>query len=158
MRNLQNCLDVNTWPRASSTVPECMNLWSCAFVCVFAAANMSMFSFLATGIKKYYDIGETLGKGSFAVVKKGTPKVHCERETHTERQTEQHISPHPTRHTKPPPLHHTDRIDGTNARKKNTFDKHTRYLLAKQLNIHVNKKTCPYVHIQLINTDAHSHA
>ena len=24
-----------------------------------------MFSFLATGIKKYYDIGETLGKGSF---------------------------------------------------------------------------------------------
>jgi len=35
---------------------------------------MAMFSFLATGIKKYYDIGETLGKGSFAVVKKGTPK------------------------------------------------------------------------------------
>jgi len=33
-----------------------------------------MFSFLATGIKKYYDIGETLGKGSFAVVKKGTSK------------------------------------------------------------------------------------
>jgi len=33
-----------------------------------------MFSFLATGIKKYYDIGDTLGKGSFAVVKKGTPK------------------------------------------------------------------------------------
>jgi calcium/calmodulin-dependent protein kinase I len=36
--------------------------------------TMSMFSFLATGIKKYYDIGETLGKGSFAVVKKGMPK------------------------------------------------------------------------------------
>ena len=36
--------------------------------------TMSMFSFLATGIKKYYDIGETLGKGSFAVVKKGAPK------------------------------------------------------------------------------------
>ena len=34
-----------------------------------------MFSFLATGIKKYYDIGDTLGKGSFAVVKRGTPKV-----------------------------------------------------------------------------------
>merc|ERR1719183_955723 len=34
----------------------------------------SMFSFLATGIKKYYEIGETLGKGSFAVVKKGVPK------------------------------------------------------------------------------------
>ena len=29
------------------------------------AVKMSMFSFLATGIKKYYDIGETLGKGSF---------------------------------------------------------------------------------------------
>ena len=29
------------------------------------AGKMSMFSFLATGIKKYYDIGETLGKGSF---------------------------------------------------------------------------------------------
>ena len=35
----------------------------------------NMFSFLATGIKKYYDIGDTLGKGSFAVVKKGVPKV-----------------------------------------------------------------------------------
>lgn len=35
---------------------------------------MSMFSFLTTGIKKYYDIGETLGKGSFAVVKLGIPK------------------------------------------------------------------------------------
>mmetsp|Transcript_22679 Transcript_22679/g.45833 ORF Transcript_22679/g.45833 Transcript_22679/m.45833 type:complete len:335 (-) Transcript_22679:39-1043(-) len=33
-----------------------------------------MFSFLATGIKKYYDIGDTLGKGSFAVVKVGIPK------------------------------------------------------------------------------------
>ena len=27
-----------------------------------------MFSFLATGIKKYYDIGETLGKGSFGTL------------------------------------------------------------------------------------------
>ena len=29
-----------------------------------------MFSFLATGIKKYYDIGETLGKGSFGEARK----------------------------------------------------------------------------------------
>jgi calcium/calmodulin-dependent protein kinase I len=33
-----------------------------------------MFSFLATGIKKYYEIGDTLGQGSFAVVKLGVPK------------------------------------------------------------------------------------
>lgn len=33
-----------------------------------------MFSFLASGIKKHYDIGDTLGKGSFAVVKVGVPK------------------------------------------------------------------------------------
>uniref|UniRef100_A0A7S0NBY6 Protein kinase domain-containing protein n=1 Tax=Cryptomonas curvata TaxID=233186 RepID=A0A7S0NBY6_9CRYP len=33
-----------------------------------------MFSFLATGIKKHYEIGETLGQGSFAVVKVGIPK------------------------------------------------------------------------------------
>jgi len=33
-----------------------------------------MFSFLASGIKKHYEIGETLGKGSFAVVKIGIPK------------------------------------------------------------------------------------
>mmetsp|Transcript_65940 Transcript_65940/g.162287 ORF Transcript_65940/g.162287 Transcript_65940/m.162287 type:complete len:475 (+) Transcript_65940:104-1528(+) len=33
-----------------------------------------MFSFLASGIKKHYDIGDTLGKGSFATVKVGVPK------------------------------------------------------------------------------------
>lgn len=33
-----------------------------------------MFSFVATHVKGFYDIGETLGKGSFAVVKVGIPK------------------------------------------------------------------------------------
>jgi len=33
-----------------------------------------MFGFLASGVKKVYDIGDTLGKGSFATVKVGIPK------------------------------------------------------------------------------------
>ena len=52
-----------------------------------------MFSFLATGIKKYYDIGDTLGKGSFAVVKKGVPKVSAGDATRLEGRGEGGIPP-----------------------------------------------------------------
>ncbi len=33
-----------------------------------------MFSFVTANVKQFYDIGATLGKGSFAVVKVGIPK------------------------------------------------------------------------------------
>ena len=67
-----DCRDIHTHTRARTRARAHTH----THARTYTASRMSnMFSFLATGIKKYYDIGDTLGKGSFAVVKKGVPKV-----------------------------------------------------------------------------------
>jgi len=98
MRSLQKCLNVNPWPRASSTVPDCMNLCSRAFMRACLQPQTCLcFHSLRRASRSTTTLGKRLVKGPSQLSRRALPRCTArEKHIHTDRlsNTRPHTSPH----------------------------------------------------------------